>query len=67
MQKSLRKKAETAIKEEQTADAEASAETADDALTPDGNMTLVDDVGSETESRKTVYARWLQSQEIISI
>ena len=45
-------KAETAIKEEQTADAEASAETADDALTPDGNMTLVDDVGSETEAGK---------------
>ena len=36
-------KAETAIKEEQTAD---------DALTPDGNMTLVDDVGSETEAGK---------------
>lgn len=45
-------KAETAIKEEQTADAEASAETADDALTPDGNMTLVDDVGAETEAGK---------------
>ena len=45
-------KAETAIKEEQTADAEASAETADDALTPDGNMTLVDDVGSKTEAGK---------------
>ena len=44
--------AETAIKEEQTADAEASAETGDDALTPDGNMTLVDDVGSETEAGK---------------
>lgn len=44
-------KAETAIKEEQTADAEASAETGD-ALTPDGNMTLVDDVGSETEAGK---------------
>lgn len=34
---------ETAVKEEQTAD---------DALTPDGNMTLVDDVGSETEAGK---------------
>ena len=45
-------KAETAVKEEQTADAEASAETGDDALTPDGNMTLVDDVGSETEAGK---------------
>lgn len=44
--------AETAVKEEQTADAEASAETGDDALTPDGNMTLVDDVGSETEAGK---------------
>ena len=46
--------AETAVKEEQTADAEASAETGD-ALTPDGNMTLVDDVGSETEAGETVY------------
>lgn len=45
-------KAETAVKEEQTGDAEASAETGDDALTPDGNMTLVDDVGSETEAGK---------------
>lgn len=44
-------KAETAVKEEQMADAEASAE-AGDALTPDGNMTLVDDVGSETEAGK---------------
>ena len=44
--------AETAVKEEQTADAEASAETGDDALTPDGNMTLVDDVGAETEAGK---------------
>ena len=43
--------AETAVKEEQTVDAEASAETGD-ALTPDGNMTLVDDVGSETEAGK---------------
>ena len=46
------KEAETAVKEEQTADAEASAEKGDDALTPDGNMTLVDDVGSETEAGK---------------
>ena len=45
-------KAETAVKEEQTADAEASAETGDDALTPNGNMALVDDVGSETEAGK---------------
>lgn len=45
-------KAETAVKEEQTADSEASVETGDDALTPDGNMTLVDDVGSETEAGK---------------
>ena len=44
-------KAETAVKEEQMADAEASAE-AGEALTPDGNMTLVDDVGSETETGK---------------
>ena len=44
--------AETAVKEEQTEDAEASAETGDDALTPDGNMTLVDDVGSKTEAGK---------------
>ena len=46
--------AETAVKREQTAGAEASAETGDDALTPDGNMTLVDDddVGSETEAGK---------------
>ena len=44
--------AETAVKEEQTADAEESAETGDDALTPDGNMTLVDDVGAETEAGK---------------
>ena len=43
--------AETAVKEEQTEEAEASAETGD-ALTPDGNMTLVDDVGSETEAGK---------------
>ena len=43
--------AETAVKEEQTVDAEASAEIGD-ALTPDGNMTLVDDVGSETEAGK---------------
>ena len=46
------KEAETAVKEEQTEDAEASAETGDDALTPDGNMTLVDDVGAETEAGK---------------
>lgn len=39
------------VKEEQTEDAEESAETGD-ALTPDGNMTLVDDVGSETEAGK---------------
>ena len=44
--------AETAVKEEQAEDAEAPAETGDDALTPDGNMTLVDDVGSETEAGK---------------
>ena len=44
--------AETAVKEEQTADSEASVETGDDALTPDGNMTLVDDVGSEIEAGK---------------
>ena len=44
--------AETAVREEQTADTEASAKTGDDALTPDGNMTLVDDVGSETEAGK---------------
>ena len=44
-------KAETAVKEEQMADAEASAE-AGEALTPEGNMTLVDDVGSETEAGK---------------
>ena len=43
--------AETAVEEEQTEDAEESAETGD-ALTPDGNMTLVDDVGSETEAGK---------------
>ena len=43
--------AETAVKEEQTEEAGASAETGD-ALTPDGNMTLVDDVGSETEAGK---------------
>ena len=42
---------ETTVKEEQTKDAEESAETGD-ALTPDGNMTLVDDVGSETEAGK---------------
>ena len=42
---------ETTVKEEQTEDAEESAETGD-ALTPDGNMTLVDDVGSETEAGK---------------
>lgn len=45
-------KAETAVKEEQPEDAEISAETGEDALTPDGNMTLVDDVGSETEAGK---------------
>ena len=44
--------AETAVKEEQAEDAEAPAETGDDALTPDGTMTLVDDVGSETEAGK---------------
>lgn len=43
--------AETAVEEEQTEDVEESAETGD-ALTPDGNMTLVDDVGSETEAGK---------------
>ena len=43
--------AETAVKEEQAEDSETSAETGD-ALTPDGNMTLVDDVGSETEAGK---------------
>lgn len=43
---------EATVKEEQTEDVEESAETGDDALTPDGNMTLVDDVGSETESGK---------------
>ena len=43
---------ETTVKEEQTEDVEESAETGDDALTPDGNMTLVDDVGSETEAGK---------------
>ena len=42
---------EATVKEEQTEDAEESAETGD-ALTPDGNMTLVDDVGSETEAGK---------------
>lgn len=42
---------ETTVKEEQAEDAEESAETGD-ALTPDGNMTLVDDVGSETEAGK---------------
>lgn len=42
---------ETTVKEEQTEDAEESAETGD-ALTPDGNMTLIDDVGSETEAGK---------------
>ena len=42
---------ETTVKEEQTEDAEKSAETGD-ALTPDGNMTLVNDVGSETEAGK---------------
>lgn len=42
---------ETTVKEEQTEDVEESAETGDD-LTPDGNMTLVDDVGSETEAGK---------------
>ena len=45
-------KAETAVKEEQPEDAEISAETGEDALTPDGNMTLVDDVGSKTEAGK---------------
>lgn len=44
--------AEIAVKEEQPEDAEVSAETGGDALTPDGNMTLVDDVGSETEAGK---------------
>lgn len=43
--------AETAVEEEQTENVEESAETGD-ALTPDGNMTLVDDVGSETEAGK---------------
>ena len=43
--------AETAVKEQQTEDAEAPVETGD-ALTPDGNMTLIDDVGSETEAGK---------------
>lgn len=43
---------ETTVKEEQTEDVEESSETGDDALTPDGNMTLVDDVGSETEAGK---------------
>lgn len=43
--------AETAAKEEKTEDVEKSSETGD-ALTPDGNMTLVDDVGSETEAGK---------------
>ena len=43
--------AETVVKEEQPEDAEAPVETGD-ALTPDGNMTLVDDVGSETEAGK---------------
>lgn len=42
---------ETTVKEEQMEDVEESAETGDD-LTPDGNMTLVDDVGSETEAGK---------------
>lgn len=42
---------EATMKEEQSEDAEESAETGD-ALTPDGNMTLVDDVGSETEAGK---------------
>ena len=45
-------KAETAVKEEQPEDAEISAKTGEDALTPDGNMTLVDDVGSKTEAGK---------------
>ena len=44
-------KTETTVKEEQSEDAEESAETGD-VLTPDGNMTLVDDVGSETEAGK---------------
>lgn len=43
---------ETTVKEEQTEDAEISAKTGEDALTPDGNMTLVDDVGSKTEAGK---------------
>ena len=43
---------ETTVKEEQPEDAEISAKTGEDALTPDGNMTLVDDVGSETEAGK---------------
>ena len=43
--------AETAVKDGQTENAEASADTGN-ALTPDGNMTLVDDVGSETEAGK---------------
>ena len=42
---------ETTVKEEQPEDVEEPAETGD-ALTPDGNMTLVDDVGSETEAGK---------------
>ena len=42
---------EATVKEEQTEGVEKSAETGD-ALTPDGNMTLVDDVGSETEAGK---------------
>lgn len=42
---------ETTVKEEQPEDVEESAETGD-TLTPDGNMTLVDDVGSETEAGK---------------
>ena len=42
--------AESVAKEEQTEN-EESGETGD-ALTPDGNMTLVDDVGSETEAGK---------------
>ena len=42
---------ETTVQEEQTEDVEESAESGD-ALTPDGNMTLIDDVGSETEAGK---------------
>ena len=47
--------AESVAKEEQTENTEESGETRD-AITPDGNMTLVDDVGSETESGKQFIA-----------